>query len=224
MNKLYLIRHGENIANITKELSCKIIDYSLTPKGVLQAQQTAEYFRDKNIHEVYSSPLKRAIETSTIIASSIGLNFSVMENFREINVGTLEQQPTNLSNWAFYNDTISEWLTGDLAARFPEGEDYNTLLTRMLEGVRQILYGKENRNILIIGHGGIFTATISNLCAGVDLNLLLTKENHNCSITEIDMSDLNGKPVGKLQSWANHTHLHGVAANLISVLPIFTES
>ena len=60
MNTLYLVRHGENRANLTKQFSYKTVDYPLTPKGVLQAQQTAEFFQDKQIDEIYASPLKRA--------------------------------------------------------------------------------------------------------------------------------------------------------------------
>jgi len=60
-NRLYLVRHGENLANLTKEFSYRQVDYSLTPKRVLQAQQTAACFTDKNIHEIYASPLKRAV-------------------------------------------------------------------------------------------------------------------------------------------------------------------
>ena len=67
LNRLYLVRHGENMANLTKEFSYRHVDYSLTPKGVLQAQQTAAYFTDKHIHEIYTSPLKRAVETADII-------------------------------------------------------------------------------------------------------------------------------------------------------------
>ena len=44
-NTIYLVRHGENTANITKEFSYKLVDYSLTAKGVQQAEQTAEYFK-----------------------------------------------------------------------------------------------------------------------------------------------------------------------------------
>jgi len=33
MNHLFLVRHGENLANLTKEMSCRRVDYSLTPKG-----------------------------------------------------------------------------------------------------------------------------------------------------------------------------------------------
>ena len=41
MTHLYLIRHGENLANLTKEFSYLKVDYPLTPKGRLQAEQTA---------------------------------------------------------------------------------------------------------------------------------------------------------------------------------------
>jgi broad specificity phosphatase PhoE len=47
MTTLYLVRHGENLANITKEFSYRAVDYPLTPKGILQAEQTAEYFAAK---------------------------------------------------------------------------------------------------------------------------------------------------------------------------------
>ena len=60
MTHLYLIRHGENLANLTKEFSYRKVDYSLTPKGKLQAEQTARTLQDRGIAAVYSSPLRRA--------------------------------------------------------------------------------------------------------------------------------------------------------------------
>ena len=71
MHTIYWVRHGENKANITKEFSYKYVDYSLTPKGIQQAQQTARFFRNKNIQTIYTSPLKRAVETAEIIARAL---------------------------------------------------------------------------------------------------------------------------------------------------------
>jgi probable phosphoglycerate mutase len=34
MNTIYLVRHGENPANLTKEFSCRHVDYPLTEKGI----------------------------------------------------------------------------------------------------------------------------------------------------------------------------------------------
>ena len=68
-NTLYLVRHGENPANVRREFSYKILDYSLNERGVRQAEQTAAYFSngDVKVDVIFSSPLKRAMETAQII-------------------------------------------------------------------------------------------------------------------------------------------------------------
>src|SRR5512145_1505714 len=109
-NHVYWVRHGENLANITKEFSSRHVDYSLTPKGVLQAQQTGAYFKDKSIDALYSSPLKRAAETAAIIGAAIGLPVTVIEGFREIDVGELEREPPTAENWAFHDRVFRAWL------------------------------------------------------------------------------------------------------------------
>ena len=87
--QLYLVRHGENPANVTKRFSFRAVDEGLTGKGILQAQQTADFFRSlAHSREgwlgqmVVASPLKRAIETATIIANELELGVSVKEAFR----------------------------------------------------------------------------------------------------------------------------------------------
>jgi len=219
VNRLYLVRHGENWANITKEFSCKRVDYPLTPKGMLQARQTAEYFKDKGIHEIYSSPLKRAVETAEIIAAPINLQVVVMENFREVNVGSLEGQPVSAELWALYFRVVEDWFAGRVGTRLPGGEDYVTLWGRMRAGVERIVAHKTGRNMIIVGHGGIFTATLKDLCRDVDVNWLRGSASHNCSITEIMIRLLDGRLEGELITWASHTHLHGAAADLVPGIP-----
>ena len=219
MNRLYLIRHGENWANITKEFSYKRVDYPLTDKGRLQAQQTAAYFQDKNIHEIYSSPLKRAMETAEIMAAHLNLKVTVMENFREVNVGLLEGQPSSLENWARHDAIIAAWFDGQPETAFPGGENYVTLWERMRSGVAQIVAHKTGQNMIIVGHGGIFTFTLKDLCRNIDLQWLSKTANHNCSITEILIALRNGQLAGELVAWASYAHLHGAAADLVPGSP-----
>ncbi len=61
--RIYLVRHGENLANITKEFSYRTVDYPLTSKGALQAEQTAERFIGQGIGAIYASPLLRASDS-----------------------------------------------------------------------------------------------------------------------------------------------------------------
>ena len=99
MNHLYLVRHGENPANLTKEFSCKRVDYSLTLKGVLQARQTAEYFQRVPVDRIYASPLKRTRETAQIIAEPLQRTVIPLETLREVNVGDFEGEPVSMDLW-----------------------------------------------------------------------------------------------------------------------------
>ncbi|MBS1251869.1 MAG: putative phosphoserine phosphatase 2 [Anaerolineales bacterium] len=216
MNRLYLIRHGENKANITKEFSYKEVDYPLTDKGRLQAQQTAKHFAGRDIDAIYSSPLKRAKETADIIADRLNLAVAVVENLREVNVGDLEGRPPTAENWALHNQVLKAWYNGDLEARFPDGEDYLTLRDRLRAGFRRIIDHKTDQDVIVVGHGGLFTATGYELCANADPEELRDQPLHNCSITTILVGRRDGHLSGELVTWGSHHHLHGDAAELVS--------
>ena len=212
MNRIYLVRHGENFANLTAQFSYKLVDYPLTPKGVLQARQTALFFKDKDIHAIYTSPLLRAVQTAQIIAAEIGLPVTIDEDFREVNVGALEQGPSTAEKWEFHNQIIFAWLDGHPEMRFPEGEDYFGLLGRMRAGLQRITQDRDGHNLVVVGHGGIFTFTLPGLCPGTDRNQLLTTYNQNCSISEIEVDQQDGQLGCQLVSWASCSHLSGEAS------------
>jgi broad specificity phosphatase PhoE len=218
-NHLYLIRHGENAANLTQQFSHRKVDFPLNAKGILQAQQTAVVFTDKAIHEIYASPLKRAAETAQIIGDALGLTVKIIEDFRELNVGDLEGQPPSEALWEQHNGIIAGWMKGRPEVCFPGGENYFGLLGRMRSGLEQVLAGKEGRSIIIVGHGGMFTCTIKELCMGAP-GFLGSMD--NCAISEIEASLTNGEQGGlaaRLISYASAGHLSGEAARLVSGMP-----
>ncbi len=128
MNTVYIIRHGENHANLIKQLSSKVVDYPLTEKGVLQAQQTGETLVGKGIEALFCSPLKRAHQTAEIIGQVIGLTPVVVKDLIEIDVGDMETVPSTYEIWQAHDAIIERWQNGEHDACFPGGEDYNTLL------------------------------------------------------------------------------------------------
>jgi broad specificity phosphatase PhoE len=216
---LYLVRHGENMANITKEFSYRAVDYPLTPKGVLQAEQTAEYFVGRDVDAIYTSPLLRARQTAEILARRIAVPVSLDEALREINVGSLEGASTP-ENWALYHRISAAWYTGQAEVAFPDGEDLRMVVTRVLGCLKEIVAAHPRGSIVIVGHGGVYTACIALLCPAVDLPALLAQPNHNCSITEVEATLRDdGRVQGMLRAWASCGHLHGTAAEVISALP-----
>lgn len=216
MNRLYLVRHGENPANVDKKFSYKAIDYSLNEKGIMQARQTGEFFKNIPVDEVYSSPLKRTLETAQFIAEPHNLPVIQMEEFREINVGTLEGHNPTKEDWKLYIQTVTDWLQGKPELSFPGGENYIQLLERMQSGIRKIVAGKDNKNIVIAGHGGLFTMTIKDLCQNAEIKELIKIDINNCSITEIEVDLSEDNWNGKLLTWGSCDHLSGSAAKLVS--------
>lgn len=219
MIRLYLVRHGENPANLTKEFSYRKVDYPLTKKGQLQARQTGYFFLNKNIDAIYSSPLKRAVESAEIIAEILNLPFIIDENFREVNVGQLEELPVNPDNWKLHNEIIKSWIDGDQERSFPGGENHRSLSQRMQTGLGSVLKGRVDQNVIIVGHGALFTLTLKDICPDVDTAFLISAENHNCSISEVYIMNFEGHWHGKLIQWAFTGHLTGDAAKLVSGIP-----
>ena len=90
---------------------------------------------------------------------------------------------------------------------------------RVSDGYRQVVSAHPNQAVAIFAHGGVFATTIKGLCPDVDLAELLRQENHNCSITEVEV-ELQGDTLhGQLLQWAACTHLSGEAADLVSGTP-----
>jgi broad specificity phosphatase PhoE len=210
--RLFLVRHGENIANLTLEFSHRKVDYSLTPKGVLQARQTAAYFLDKQLQAIYSSPLKRAMETAQIIAEPLGLPVTAKEAFREVNVGDLEGRQPTAELWALHDAIVAGWMDGRPEVHFPNGENQHELVARARAGFEEILAGKKDANILIVAHGGIFTFTLRELCLDLD-PAILTRGMTNCSIITLEGGLVNGRLELHLLSCASNDHLSGEAAH-----------
>jgi broad specificity phosphatase PhoE len=52
MNRVYFVRHGEGVDNISRQFSYRKVDRPLTKRGRLQADQTAEFLAGRHIDEI----------------------------------------------------------------------------------------------------------------------------------------------------------------------------
>jgi broad specificity phosphatase PhoE len=215
-NTLYLVRHGENPANLKREFSYRKVDYTLTEKGVRQAEQTARHFAALNdgqrIDAIFSSPLKRALQTAEIIGASTGHNVMVIEEFREINCGEYDGVPPTDEMWAHHDRILASWRDGDHDVRFPGGEGFHELRARARSGLGRAVAGRDGQTIVVVAHGGIVGATLSDVCPDLDHELVWRVPNRNCAITELE---LHAERVdahidsawGVLKRWAACDHL-----------------
>jgi broad specificity phosphatase PhoE len=64
---IYLIRHCE-VQNSDHVIYGRLPGFNLCSRGQYQAEKLHEYFVDKDIHIIISSPLERAVQTAEIIS------------------------------------------------------------------------------------------------------------------------------------------------------------
>ena len=88
---LYLIRHAQSIGN-EKKLFGGITDYELSELGLKQADSLAIKLQDYKIDGIYSSPLRRTIQTITPTAESKNLKINIEENLKELSCGSWENR------------------------------------------------------------------------------------------------------------------------------------
>ena len=68
--ELILVRHG---LPLRREVVEGPADPELSPEGVNQATRLANYLATEKITAIYSSPMKRAVQTAEPLAQTIGL-------------------------------------------------------------------------------------------------------------------------------------------------------
>jgi broad specificity phosphatase PhoE len=184
------------------------VDYSLTPRGLEPARRTADHLARLPIAAVYSSPLKRASETAGAIAARLALPVTVLEQFREIDVGELEGQPPTDERWAFHDSIFERWFAGDPDAAFPGGESQRDICARMREGLRAAVRDRSGEHVVVVAHGGIAVATLANLCPDADIAFIARADIPNCAISTIAVeSDGDGDLRCRLVAWAACDHL-----------------
>ena len=81
---LYIFRHGETDWNKEGKMQYWT-DIELNETGLQQATKNAEILKDKNIQHIYSSPLKRAYKTAEILANTINVDITTIQDLIEFN-------------------------------------------------------------------------------------------------------------------------------------------
>ncbi len=137
-DQLIFCRHGETVSNLGGWLAGSQ-DVVLTERGREQAAEAAELLRHKNVSAIYSSPLRRALETAEAIATVLKLPIVQVPGLAERNWGELE-------GGAF---------PADLArAKIPGGESLEAFEQRVATAIASIPSTTEQGLPLIVAHAG----------------------------------------------------------------------
>lgn len=156
---LYLIRHGITQGNLDGKYIGRT-DLPMCPDGERGIKALAASGVYPEVHKVYSSPLKRCLETAELIYPDAGL--MIVDELAEMDFGEFEgMSQRQLAELPEY----TEWMKGGADSRPPGGERFGDFTLRCIEGLDTVFSDMMKRDITraaVITHGGVIT----NLLAG----------------------------------------------------------
>ncbi|MCH9608922.1 MAG: Acid phosphatase [Chlamydiales bacterium] len=135
VKEIYLCRHGQTEwSKLGQHTS--VTDLDLIPEGIEQAKKLANYLKGKEFNAVFSSPLKRAMQTAEIV----GFPYEIDEDLFEWRYGEYEGLTTKeirekVPNWDIFDFPL------------PGGETVEEIETRA-KRLFEKLYAVEGRVLL----------------------------------------------------------------------------
>jgi broad specificity phosphatase PhoE len=160
MAKLILARHGETMWNVEKVFRGRA-DVGLDEVGIRQAELLGKYLGNWKLEAIYSSPVKRALDTANIVARYQKVSARIAEGLTDFDFGEWqslsEQQVRRL-----YPDLFNEWHNNPDKVRMPGGESLEDGRRRAVEVVNDIV-SRHQGNVLLVSHRVVIKVLICYL-------------------------------------------------------------
>lgn len=184
-NIVYLARHGETQWN-KQDLFQGTMDSPLTEEGIKHAKDISEYFSDKKINYIFTSPLGRSLETAKVIANSTNAEVIVIPEFHEMHFGIFQGKKGDEVKRQF-----SEFFTKrqenpyhKLFISYPEGESYFDVYLRTIKVLISLL--AQHDNFVIVGHESL-NRILRGVIQGMPLIESVARRQKNNEIIAIDL-------------------------------------
>ena len=188
---IYMIRHGETNWNKEKRFQGQI-DIPLNDLGKSQAINLANRLVKENlsIDAIYSSDLKRAVETAEGIAANNNLKVIVHTGLRERHFGILEGkkfEDLHQDYPGIHMGNLEQF--GSLNV-----ESFQLLQTRMFSTIKELCNRHMGQNIAIVSHGAAINSFLHHISNGEigtgktkisNTSLTMVVYDHNCNSWEV---------------------------------------
>jgi 2,3-bisphosphoglycerate-dependent phosphoglycerate mutase len=171
MTKLGIIRHGSTNWNVEGRAQGNS-DIALNEEGVLDAHKLTERLVKENWDVIYSSNLRRAVQTAEIIAKKAKLQIHLDSRLREVAGGLIEgtTEAERVQKWG------NKWWELDLGI-----EENDLVRERGLSIIQDIKNEHPNKNVLIVSHGAFIKQLLKEIIPLEEMSEALK----NTSITTV---------------------------------------
>lgn len=181
---IYLVRHGATAHNLLNppRMQGRHIDEPLTESGMAQAAQVGAALAAKTIAAVYSSPLRRSMQTAEAVAKHHDLPVTAVEGLAEADVGQWEDRSwvdieanDNAAYLAFREDPV--------ANGYPGGENLRQVTDRVVDAMNTLAADHLGQHIVVSAHSVVNRLYLGELlCVPIALRRRLPQDNCNLNI------------------------------------------
>ena len=196
---VYLLRHGQTSCTVEARI-CGRHDPRLTLDGVSMARAVRRAYDPAPWQTVYSSPLQRALETASIVASADNRLVVIEDDFRELDYGSwdncLKRAVEAQADYRAWRDAPDQ-----LAP--PLGESGETVAMRASRALRRCLRAAAGSDILVVTHKAVIRLLV---CDALGVPLAQFRSAIACPLTSMTtLRFVAGKPM--LTRLADVSHL-----------------
>ncbi len=198
--KLVIIRHGQSEQNAALDLlednleelleqqkKIRDADIQLTEIGIWQAQETGAYLAEYEPFDIcFSSPYRRALQTSDEIISRLGYNLTIFKEnrLREKEFGRLHGFKDDEIKKKYPEEFEDRERDGKYWYRLPRGENYPDVEDRVHSFLDKLVRDYGGKNVLVVTHQvpyKMFRALFEHLD---EKAVLALEDTPNCGIQE----------------------------------------
>lgn len=203
MGTAYLLRHGETEYHAQQRLLGRL-DIGLNERGREQARKVVDFFRGLRLDAIYSSPLKRCLETAEPVARERGLTIQVLEGLMEVDMGDWDGR-TFEELFREEGELVGKWMRNPSSVAIPGGEDFGTVRDRVMSAVREIVSRHPgDQRVLVVSHGGPIRGILCE-ALGMELDGMFRIQIDLASISAVKYFD-GGIPETAMVTLVNETY------------------
>ena len=184
---IYLVRHGLDDENYIGGHS----DVDLIEEGIVQVNDLGKWFYQSNfnVDKIFTSDVKRAVSTASIINKYLNLELFLDNNLRELDKGLLTGMRKDDAMF-LYPTYVN---INDVAIKYPNGESMNDFYLRIK---KLLLYMFKYEDCVVVTHRGVINMIYCYLLGD---SVHLNKEKYNVEHASVHELDLIKRKVRRIK-------------------------
>ena len=151
--EIYIIRHGQTEYNKKGIVQGSGVNSELNETGKAQARSFFEMYRHIKFDKVYTSTLKRAIQSVGLFIEEQKIPHQTLQGLNEIDWGEHEGKAITTEQNNYYLYMLKEWKKGNLEVAIDGGESPLQVQERQKKALDYILKQESEEKVLICMHG-----------------------------------------------------------------------